>query len=101
MEVRWSPEAADDFERIVRHIQRDNSAAARNVSATIFESISSLTKFPNRGRQGRIRGTRGLILAPLPWLVVYRVRRDVVEVVRIYHGAQNLALAALFLVSFS
>jgi toxin ParE1/3/4 len=89
MEVRWSPEAADDFESIVRHIQRDNSAAASNVSATIYESISSLSTFPNRGRPGRIHGTRELVLAPLPWLVVYRVRREVVEVVRIYHGAQN------------
>jgi plasmid stabilization system protein ParE len=82
MEVGWSPEAADDFEGIVRHIQNDNSAAARDVSATIYESISSLSTFPSRGRSGRIHGTRELVLAPLPWLVVCRM-------VRIYHGAQN------------
>jgi plasmid stabilization system protein ParE len=29
MEVRWSPEAADDLERIVRHIQRDSPEVAR------------------------------------------------------------------------
>jgi plasmid stabilization system protein ParE len=30
-----------------------------------------------------------LVISALPWIVVYRVRDDTVEIVRIYHGAQN------------
>jgi len=45
--------------------------------------------FPNRGRQGRVEGTRELVLAPLPFIVVYRVKTDAVEIVRVYHGAQD------------
>ncbi len=29
------------------------------------------------------------MLAPLPFIVVYRVKTDAVEIVRVYHGAQN------------
>lgn len=50
MEVRWSPEAADDLERIVLHIQRDGPEVARNVAAMIIDATGSLSMFPNRGR---------------------------------------------------
>ena len=92
MEVRWSPEAADDLERIVIRIRQDNPQAARRVADTIYQRCADLRQFPNRGRHGRVAGTRELVLAPLPFIVVYRVKTEAVEIVRIYHGAQNLAL---------
>jgi toxin ParE1/3/4 len=89
MSVRWSPEAADDLERIVDYIKRNNPPAARRVAETIYRRCGDLQVFPERGRQGRIAGTRELVLVPLPYIVVYRVRPDAVEIVRIYHSAQN------------
>jgi toxin ParE1/3/4 len=89
MEIRWSPEAAADLEHIVDRIRRDNPQAARQVAVRLYESCASLEMFPNRGRSGRITGTRELALAPLPCIVVYRVATDAVETVRIYHSAQN------------
>jgi plasmid stabilization system protein ParE len=44
---------------------------------------------PNRGRPGREDKTRELITAPLPYIVVYRVKSDSVEILHIHHGAQN------------
>jgi len=41
------------------------------------------------GRAGRLAETRELALAPLPFIVVYRVKDDRVEIVRILHGAQR------------
>ncbi len=89
MEVRWSPEAADDLERIVQYIQRDNPEIARKVAVIIINAVGALSTFSERGRTGRIAGTRELVVASLPWIAVYRIRDGAVEVVRIYHGAQN------------
>jgi toxin ParE1/3/4 len=89
MEVRWSPEAADDLERIVIRVRRDNPQAARRIANTIYHRCADLEQLPNRGRQVRIAGTRELVVAPLPFIVVYRVKPEAVEIVRIYHGAQN------------
>jgi toxin ParE1/3/4 len=89
MEVRWSPEAADDLERIVRYIQRDNLEVARKVASMIVDAVGALSTFPERGRAGRIGGTRELVVTSLPWIAVYRVRDEAVEIVRIYHGAQD------------
>lgn len=89
MEIRWSPEAANDLERIVERIRQGDPRAARALAGRIFEHCASLQTSPKRGRIGRITGTRELVLAPLPYIVVYRVKPDAVEIVRIYHGAQN------------
>jgi addiction module RelE/StbE family toxin len=87
MQIRWSPEAADELERIVQHIQKDNPEAARTVAETIYEGASSLMTFPNRGRIGRHRGSRELIFEP--YILVYRVSGEFVEISRVYHAAQD------------
>ena len=89
MKVRWSPAAAEDFARIVQYIHHENSDAAEKIARSIHESAASLKLFPNRGRQGRIEGTRELPLPPLPFIVVYRVKAYVVEIANVVHGAQK------------
>ena len=89
MQVRWSPDAADDFARIIEYIHQENPSTAHRVANRIYEGMDALDKFPNRGRPGRVEGTRELPLSPLPWVVVYRVLEDAVEIARVLHGAQR------------
>ncbi len=53
-----------------------------------LKSVSSAI-FPSRGRPGRETGTRELILTGLPYVIVFRSGEQLVEILRIYHGAQN------------
>jgi addiction module RelE/StbE family toxin len=87
MEVRWTAPAAQDLENIARYIQRENPEAARRVAEALYDAAMSLDVMPDRGRSGRIRGTRELVRAP--YIIVYRVTAQAVDVLRIYHGAQN------------
>lgn len=89
MQVRWTRPAAEDLERIARHIAEENPTAARRIAKTLYDRCMGLELFPHRGRIGRIAGTRELVLAPLPYIAVYRVTEAAVEIVRIYHSAQN------------
>jgi toxin ParE1/3/4 len=89
MQLRWSTPAAQDLYAITRHISRNNRQAARQVAQTLHEGCSRLVQFPELGRRGRIEGTRELIFSGLPYIVVYRVRAETVELLRIYHAAQN------------
>jgi toxin ParE1/3/4 len=89
MEISWSPEAAFDFTAIVQYIRQDNSSAALRVARYIYDAVAQLNTFPNRGRPGRVNGTRELPLPRLPFVVVYRVRENAVEIVRLLHGAQR------------
>jgi toxin ParE1/3/4 len=89
MKIEWSPEAAADFAGIVAYIHKQNLSAADRVAHTMFDSAVSLESFPNRGRPGRVSDTRELVLAPLPFIVVYRVKRNIVEIARVLHGSQR------------
>ena len=75
MRVRWTTDAADDLERICDYIDQTSSDSARRVAATIVHGIAALRTFPNRGRLGRVEGTREL---------VERLAQDTLSFVRRY-----------------
>jgi len=87
MEVRWSTLAAHDLERIFHRIEKDNPTAARNAVQAIYDGCAELRTFPYRGRPGRMNGRRELVFAPN--IAVYQVKEHIVEISRIYHGAQD------------
>ena len=88
MRVRWTTDAAKDLERICDYVAETGPNSARRVAQTVVEAVASLDMFPNRGRPGRVEGTRELVFAPLPFVAVYEVRAEV-HVLRILHGAQQ------------
>lgn len=90
MRIRWTDPAARDLTHICDYIEgHDGPATARRVALIIYESVGCLTQFPRRGRPGRKLNTRELVFARLPLLAVYRIRGEIIEVIRILHGAQN------------
>ena len=54
----------------------------------IIEACNRLGLFPGRGRPGLEPGTRELTTGR-PYVIAYRTRTEVIEVVRIWHGRQN------------
>jgi toxin ParE1/3/4 len=89
MQLRWTEEAANDLERIADYLLLYAPDRAEELLRRVYNAPAALLNFPNRGRLGKREGTRELALAPLPYVVVYTVRDDVVFVVRILHGAQQ------------
>ena len=90
MEIRWSVPAVEDLERICARIERDNPEAARRVAKIIYEGCAQLKDFPSLGRSSsRMSGRRELAFPPLPYIAVYRIKNDSVEISRIFHGAQD------------
>jgi toxin ParE1/3/4 len=88
--LRWTEPAFQDLKDICDYIgERDGPAAARRIALKIYESLNSLLEFPRRGRHGRKPDTRELVFSGLPWLAIYRIHEDAIEVNRILHGAQR------------
>ncbi len=76
------------MEAIGDYIGLDNQAAAENVMQAIYDACLSLADFPHKGRRvDEFR--RELVMRGLPYIILYRVRREGVEIVRIRHGAQR------------
>jgi toxin ParE1/3/4 len=89
MDIRWTTEASSTLERISLRIAEDNPEAALRTVRTIFERIEQLVTFPHRGRIGCEEGTRELVLSPLPYIAVYRMKESTIEILQIWHGAQD------------
>jgi toxin ParE1/3/4 len=86
--IRWTTEAADQLEGIVNHILKGDPEAARKVARAILGRIENLKDFPRLGRPcDEVEGTREL--HSLPYVIVYRLKVDVAEILYIWHGAQD------------
>ncbi len=85
--IRWTAEAVDQLEAAIRHIQQDNPTAAQNVAQAVIDRIEQLAAFPGLGRPGEVKGTRELVSPP--YVVVYRSTEEIVEILHIWHGAQD------------
>lgn len=72
---------------IVLYIAEDNPTAAVAVKERIERATSNLATNPAMGRQGRIDGTRELVIAGLPYIIPYRVRYGRVEILDVIHAA--------------
>jgi addiction module RelE/StbE family toxin len=89
MRVTWARRAVDDLRAITSYIATDNARAAAQVASRIFYETSRLTVMPERGRMGRVAGTRELVFTPWPYIAVYRVAGEQIRVLRIRHAAQQ------------
>ena len=89
MRLRWVRESAADLARIRAHIARDSEHAAERVRLQIVAAVTQLERLPSLGRPGRRAGTRQLVVAGLPYIIVYRIAGEVLEVLAIFHGAQE------------
>jgi toxin ParE1/3/4 len=87
--IRWTVPAVDDLQSIKNYLQQRFPHFAEPTVRTIYQRIRSLKSSPNRGRPGHRSGTRELTLTPLPYVIVYAVKADAVEILHIYHGAQD------------
>ena len=85
--IRWTTEASNPFEVAVKYIQQDNPDAARRVAQAVLDRIEQLATFPGIGRPGEINGTRELVCSP--YVIVYRYGDQIVEILYVWHGAQD------------
>jgi toxin ParE1/3/4 len=85
----WSPEAAADIDDIWEFIAADNPDAADRMVTTIHTTLATLGDHPKLGSQGRRSRTREFVVAGSPYLLIYRISKDFLEVVHVVHGARN------------
>ena len=90
MNILWSPEAIEDLTSLRGYIAQEDPAAARAVVLHITHNIEQLLPDnPQMGRPGRVPGTRELVIPKTPFIVPYRLQRNVVQILRVYHAARR------------
>lgn len=78
--LKWSIQAAQDVEEICKFIAKD-----------VLNAVKRLDSFPNSGRtvpELADKTIREIILGN--YRIIYRVKRDIVEILTVYHSARLL-----------
>lgn len=89
MRVRWLRQALHNLDSIATYISEDDPNAALGLVAEIEEAVGLLARHTWLGRAGRVPGTRELVIAGAPFIAVYRVVVEEVQIIRVLHGAQR------------
>ena len=90
MRVRWLRKALTNLDEEAAFIAAEDPAAASLVVRPIMAAVAELTDRPGIGRPGRVPGTRELVVARTRYVIPYRVRGGVVEILRVFHTASRL-----------
>ena len=89
MNVRFSRQAQADLRTIISAVASENPSAARRFGRPLRDRALSLSQNPYRGAPlKRANGPRRLLVGP--YLILYDVADDRVEVLQIVHGARDL-----------
>ncbi len=89
MAIVWTTSARRDVNAIWDFIEARNPDAAELVSSEILRVVEGLLEFPKRGKPGRVKETRELVISGLPYVVVYLLANENVVILRVLHGAQD------------
>jgi addiction module RelE/StbE family toxin len=87
--LEWTLPALRDLKEAGDFIALDNPQAAKRMADRVQEAVEYLTDHPSMGRQGRVSGTRELVVSGTPFIVVYRVIVLSVQILRVLHHARK------------
>jgi plasmid stabilization system protein ParE len=96
-ELRWTQQASDDLEAITEFIANDSEYYAQLFAIDVFQAVDRLVVFPESGRivpEANNPIIREIILGN--YRIVYRFRKETVELLTVYHGGRLLDPSKLF-----
>ena len=92
MKIVWSRTAERNLDAIWEYIAQDNIDAADQMVERLRAASVMLAAHPRMGRSGRGQGTRELVVAGTPYILIYGVARDGIAIARVIHGKQDWPL---------
>jgi toxin ParE1/3/4 len=89
MKLVWLPRAIADLQQARAYIAEHDPQAARAVAQKIRTLVARLKTRPGMGRPTEIDDIRKISVPGLPYLIPYRVKERRIEILRVFHTAQE------------
>ncbi|MBF0503281.1 MAG: type II toxin-antitoxin system RelE/ParE family toxin [Candidatus Riflebacteria bacterium] len=87
MIIRWLHLAEKDLDDLFAFIAQDSLPMAAKEVERVIGEVTRLQSNPAMGRPGRVPETRELVIPP--YIVAYRVKDSIVQILRVLHSAQE------------
>ena len=89
MKVIWSAASVRHLQEIIDYLKGESSAGTVTIRRRILATARRVGQMPYSGRIGRVDGTREAVVPRSPYIVVYQVSEQAVEILGIWHGARQ------------
>jgi toxin ParE1/3/4 len=89
VKLRWTQLAIKGLDSAHAYVAEHNPSAANHLIDRIEEAVQVLRQHPTAGRNGRLKGTRELVVTGTPFVIPYRVRGNAIEILAVLHGARK------------
>lgn len=89
MKIKWLRKALRNLEIAYEYIYANDPEAARQTIVRIRDAVAQLEQYPSMGRHGRVAGTRELVIVNTPYLVIYRVKEETIQIIRVLHASRK------------
>jgi toxin ParE1/3/4 len=89
MRVRWTTPAREQLVSAFEYIAEENPRVAARTAEQIWESTQLLARHPLAGREGRVAGTREMVISGTPFIVAYRIEKKEVRILAVLHAARE------------
>ena len=87
--VRWRVRALDDLRGYYEWLKTIEGAKPKRTVARIRAAAESMKRLGDIGRPGVEPGLRELSVRNAPYVVVYRVEGEEIDILAVYHTAQE------------
>jgi plasmid stabilization system protein ParE len=89
MRIRWTPPAAADMQSISDYLKEYSPHYRQPTMRKLYEKIRALKEMPSSAGRAASRERASFCFPPMPYVAVYRINQQTIEVWRIYHTSQD------------
>ena len=88
MRLEWTRPALSDFADSQEYLNEESSQLAELVAGRVLSAAHQLKDHPRMGRPGH-NGSREWVVKRTPYILVYQVNGDLIEILRMWHDKQD------------
>ncbi|MEG2173468.1 MAG: type II toxin-antitoxin system RelE/ParE family toxin [Desulfovibrionaceae bacterium] len=88
--VLWTFPALEELDEITAYyIARGELNVALTIIQRVFAAAEKVGEWPGMARKGRVAGTRELMIKGMPYIVIYREKKNGVSILRVLHTSRD------------
>ncbi len=84
-DIIWTKRSLGNIEKELEYYGNISKKVANDLSKLIIHSVNKIAQMSGIGREGKIIGVREFVLQTFPYIIVYRVRNNLIEILTIIH----------------
>lgn len=89
--IEWTESASEDLDGIADYLLGESLPfdAVEDYVKRIYKAPEHLATLPGAGKPGRVPNTREWLVKDTPYALVYRVKDNFVQILRVMHGSRQ------------